>query len=577
MELVQPHGGELKNILSLSQSANRSWQDYTHDQTLYWQLTPRQLCDLELLVTGGFSPLEGFLSLKDYNEVIAHHRLVDGTLWPMPITLDVTSQFSEKLQINNNLRLLDSEGATLAVMQIESIWRPDKKVEALSIFGSDNCEHPGVNYLFNYAGDVYVGGKLVWGALPKHYDFNHLRQTPAKLREIFSQRSWSKIVAFQTRNPMHRAHQELTYRAAKNHEANLLIHPVVGMTKPGDIDYFTRVKCYELLLKHYPGQSTHLSLLPLAMRMAGPLEAMWHAIIRKNYGCSHFIIGRDHAGPGVNSDNQSFYPPYAAQELVNKHASELGITVVPFHEMVYAENKRQYFPANEVSSEDKVLTISGTEFRRRLQNDTPIPEWFSYPEVIETIRKTYPPKKEQGFTVFFTGLSGAGKSTLAKALLAKLMEITNRSITLLDGDEVRQMLSSELNFSREHRNLNILRIGYVAYEVTKHKGIALCAPIAPYADVRQKVREKIDSVGKFIEVYVSTPLEVCEQRDYKGLYEKARKGIIKDFTGISSPYEPPVNPELEINTKEKTIEECIQKIIGKLSDLGYFESTETYA
>lgn len=572
MTLIMPHGGKLKDLAYKTSQVAESWYDYGDTQTPSWYLTSRQLCDLELLLSGGFSPLDGFLTSRDYNHVVANYRLADGTLWPMPITLDVSTEFSEKLRLNQKLYLLDSEGVTLAVMQVEDIWRPDKQQEAVSVFGTDDQSHPGVNYLFEIAGSIYVGGKLIWGTLPKHYDFQHLRMTPAQLREMFGRLNWHKIVAFQTRNPMHRAHQELTYRAAKQYEANLLIHPVVGMTKSGDIDYFTRVKCYELLLQNYPSQSTQLSLLPLAMRMAGPVEALWHAIIRKNYGCSHFIVGRDHAGPGVNKEGKNFYSPYAAQELVKKYEAELDILMVPFQEMVYVENKQQYLPDNELNPEDKVLNISGTEFRRRLQLDIAIPEWFSYPEVIKTIRKTYPAKSQQGFTLFFTGLPSAGKSTLAKATLTKLMEITQRSITLLDGDEVRKMLSSELGFSPEHRNLNILRIGYVASEVTKHRGIALCAPIAPYADARQKVRERISKVGGFIEIYVSTPLTVCEQRDRKGFYKKAREGLLKDFTGISSPYEIPLQPELEIDTSNATIEECVQQIISKLENLGYLVS-----
>jgi sulfate adenylyltransferase len=370
---------------------------------------------------------------------------------------------------------------------------------------------------------------------------------------------------------MHRAHQELTFRAAQLAEANLLLHPVVGMTKPGDVDHYSRVRCYEQLLNHYPEQTTTLSLLSLAMRMAGPREALWHAIIRKNHGCSHFIVGRDHAGPGDNSQGQPFYGPYDAQELVAAHQEELGIQMVPFQEMVYVRERAEYVAINEVHTGETVLNISGTEFRRRLQEGLEVPEWFSYPAVITELRKTYPPRHKQGFTVFFTGLSGAGKSTIANALQVKLLELGGRSVTLLDGDIVRKHLSSELGFSREHRNINILRIGFVASEISKNGGIAICAPIAPYAVARQEVREMISAVGGFLEVYVATTLEVCEQRDRKGLYARARAGLIKEFTGISDPYEVPENPELALDTGECTPDEAAQRIILKLESLGYIK------
>jgi len=404
---------------------------------------------------------------------------------------------------------------------------------------------------------------------PIHYDFRHLRDTPAELRTRFSKLGWRKVVAFQTRNPMHRAHQELTFRAARQVEANLLIQPVVGMTKPGDVDHYTRVRCYEHLLGHYPEQTTALSLLPLAMRMAGPREALWHALIRKNYGCTHFIVGRDHAGPGQDSKGNDFYGPYDAQELLKAHQSEIGIEMVPFQMVVYVEDRAQYVPVDETREGDTVLNISGTEFRRRLQEGLEIPHWFSYPEVIQELRKTHPPRHRQGFTIFFTGLSGAGKSTIANALMVKLMELGGRRVTLLDGDIVRKNLSSELGFSREHRDLNILRIGFVASEITKNGGIAICAPIAPYAATRRQVRDTIEEVGGFVEIHVATPIDICEQRDRKGLYAKARAGIIKEFTGISDPYEAPEAAEMVIDTRAMTPDEAAHRIIVKLESLGY--------
>jgi sulfate adenylyltransferase len=376
-------------------------------------------------------------------------------------------------------------------------------------------------------------------------------------------------VAFQTRNPLHRAHQELTARAAREHDASLLIHPVVGLTMPGDIDHYTRVRCYEAVLGEYPQDSTALSLLNLAMRMAGPREALWHAIIRKNFGCTHFIVGRDHAAPGRDSAGKPFYGAYDAQELLKEHERELGIAMVPFREMVYVEELARYLPVDEVRADQKCLNISGTELRRRLQEGLEIPDWFSCADVVAQLRKAYPPRHKQGFTVFFTGFSGSGKSTIANALLVKLTEIGTRRITLLDGDLVRRNLSSELGFSREHRDLNIRRIGYVAFEVTKHGGAAVCAPIAPYAAARHDVRRLIEPVGGFVEVFVDTPLAVCEQRDRKGLYAKARAGLIREFTGISDPYEAPQNPELRIDTLEHSPDQAACRILDRLETMGF--------
>jgi sulfate adenylyltransferase len=380
---------------------------------------------------------------------------------------------------------------------------------------------------------------------------------------------WRRVVAFQTRNPMHRAHVELTFRAAKTVEANLLIHPSVGMTKPGDVDYFTRVRCYQLLLAKYPPGTVKLSLLPLAMRMGGPREAIWHALIRKNHGVTHFIVGRDHAGPGNDSDGKPFYGPYEAQELFSKHEKEIGVTMVPFSMMVYLENQDSYVPDNEVPTGARVLNISGTDLRSRLNEGRDIPAWFTYPEVVRELRRSFPPRHKQGFTVFFTGLSGSGKSTIANILLSKFLEMGGRPVTILDGDLVRKNLSSELGFSKEHRDINIRRIGYVASEITKNGGIAICAPIAPYDSVRSQVRQMIEPYGGFILVHIATPIETCEQRDRKGLYAKARAGIVKEFTGVSDPYEAPTNAEVVINTAELSAEEAAQEIILHLEQQGF--------
>jgi len=567
--LIRPHGGALKELYVAADKIDEEKEKAC--EYLSWDLTHRQICDIELLLNGAFSPLPGFLGKADYERVLDDMRLTDGTLWPMPITLDVTEAFAEQVAEGSAIALRDPEGVLIAVLTISDIWRPDKTREAMQVFGTDDSKHAGVNYLLHKAYPVYLGGTLSGIEAPIHYDFKHLRDTPQELRDKFRKWGWTRVVAFQTRNPMHRAHQELTVRAARLAEANLLIHPVVGMTKPGDIDHFSRVRCYEHMLKHYPEQTTSLSLLHLAMRMGGPREALWHALIRKNYGCTHFIVGRDHAGPGNNSQGEPFYEPYAAQDLVARHQAEIGIDMVPFQEMVYVQERAEYIPVDQVQENDTVLNISGTEFRRRLQEGLEIPQWFSFPAVITELRKTHPPRHQQGFTVFFTGLSGAGKSTIANALMVKLMEMGGRSVTLLDGDIVRKHLSSELGFSREHRNINILRIGFVASEITKNGGIAICAPIAPYAVTRQEVREMVIPGGGFIEVYVATSLEICEQRDRKGLYAKARAGLIKEFTGISDPYEAPEDPEMTIDTTECPPDEAAHRVILKLESLGFIK------
>ncbi len=563
----EPHGGELKNLYLSEAEAEQEKQrgrDYKS-----WDLTDRQVCDIELLLNGAFSPLEGFLTEAEYDSVVTDMRMPNGILWPMPITLDVSEAFAGSLDTGETIALRDKEGVLIATLAVSDTWTPDKAREAKLVFGSEDVKHPGVNYLMNIAGPVYLGGKLKGVETPIHYDFKGLRDTPIEMRDRFKKLGWRKVVAFQTRNPMHRAHQELTFRAAKEIEANLLIQPVVGMTKPGDIDHYTRVRCYEHILEEYPEQTTSLSLLNLAMRMGGPREALWHALIRKNYGCTHFIVGRDHAGPGNDSNDQPFYGPYDAQDLMKEYADDLGITMVPFQLMVFVEERAEYMPIDQTTDEQTVLNISGTEFRRRLQQGLEIPAWFSYPKVVEELRKSYPPRHKQGVTIFFTGLSGSGKSTIANALLVKLLETGDRPVTLLDGDHVRKNLSSELGFSKEHRDLNIQRIGYVASEVCKNGGIAICAPIAPYAATRRIVREMNEAFGGFVEVHVATSVEVCEQRDRKGLYAKARAGIIKEFTGISDPYEAPENPEVYIDTVDLSPDLAAHRIIVKLESMGF--------
>ena len=566
--IIAPHGGKL---IQLQVPDERAAELKSHSKEWpSWDLTARQLCDLELLMSGGFSPLSGFMNRADYEGVCHNLRLANGTLWPMPITLDVAEEFAKKLTAGSStVALRDPEGVMLAVLHVEDIWQPDRKAEAQAVFNSTSSAHPGSDYAINKANPWYIGGKVEGLQAPSHYDFRNLRLAPAELRAEFARLGWTSIVAFQTRNPMHRAHVELTMRAAKQVEANLLIHPSVGMTKPGDVDYFVRTRCYQLLLPKYPHGTVTLSMLPLAMRMGGPREAIWHGLIRKNHGCTHFIVGRDHAGPGKDKDGKPFYGPYDAQELFKKHEAEMGVKMVPFQMMVYLQNEDRYVPADEVPQGAKVLDISGTELRARLNEGRDIPSWFTYPEVVKELRRSYPPRDKQGVTIFFTGLSGSGKSTIANALVNKFLETGGRPVTLLDGDLVRKHLSSELGFSKEHRDINIRRIGYVASEITKNGGIAICAPIAPYEATRQAVRQMIEPFGGFILVHVATSIEVCEQRDRKGLYAKARAGIVKEFTGISDPYEVPGKAEVVIDTGKLSPEEAAQQILLHLEREGF--------
>ncbi len=535
-------------------------------------LTERQLCDLELLLNKGFAPLEGFMGSNDYNGVVSEMRLADGTVWPMPIILDINAKTKQGLENAGDTQLIlrDQEGTILATMEISEVWSPDKNLEAQNVYGTTSRDHPGVNYLLSKTGDYYVAGPLTKVADPKHYDFIKIRRTPDEIKAYFNDMGYDKVVAFQTRNPMHRAHVELTMRAANQVGAHLLLHPAVGLTKPGDVDYFTRVKCYQSLLPYYPEGSVTLSLLPIAMRMAGPREALWHAIIRKNYGCTHFIVGRDHAGPGKDSKGVDFYDPYAAQELVNTYSGEVGIEMVPFKEMVYVKEDDNYQPIDEVDPSKTVLNISGTQLRKILREGSDIPSWFTYPEVMTELKKVFPARNQQGFTLFFTGLSGAGKSTIANSLAVKLMEMQDRPITLLDGDIIRTNLSSELGFSKEHRALNVRRVGFVANEITKNHGAAICVLIAPYEKDRLSNRDLISANGNYIEVYISTSLEECESRDPKGLYSLVRQGKLKEFTGIDDPFEQPVNPEIEIDTALYSVSDAVDIILNYLILGGYF-------
>ncbi len=563
--MIEPHG---KTLVSFHLSADElSEYSELSNKTASLTLSLKQQCDLEMIANGAFSPLSTFNNQKDYEEILLNNKLSNGLVWPIPIVLDVPDQFLKSLDKNEYISLRNAEGFLLAILKVNEFWAPDKKEEANSVFKSNDPNHPGVDYLFNHTNNNYISGELVPIQSNKYFDFTHLRKSPQEVRDFFRLNNWKDVIAFQTRNPMHRAHFELTKLAMDEHNSKLLIHPVIGISKPGDIDHFTRVKCYQHIIKYYPENSVELSLINLAMRMAGPKEAVWHAIIRKNYGCNRIIIGRDHAGPGVNAEGKPYYQPYDAQELIAQYQEELEIKMVPFKEMVFAKNKKTFLPLDKIEQDDPIEKLSGTQFKEFLQQRTEIPNWYSFPEVIHELRKRFPKLHNQGLTVFFTGLSGAGKSTLANAIMYKLMETEDRPITLLDGDIVRQHLSSELGFSKEDRDIHVKRIGYVASEITKHGGVAICAPIAPYSNTRKVVRNMIDEVGSFVEIHVATPLSVCEERDVKGLYKQARAGKILDFTGVSDPYEEPENPEITVDTSDITVEESSALILDKLRSL----------
>ena len=532
-------------------------------------LNERQLCDLELLATGAFSPLKGFMQRLDYESVLDRMRLQDGALWPLPICLDVSATQAQSMEVGQSVALRDPEGFLLAVLHIEDIWPADRQRECTQIFDCEDLAHPGVAYLMNTAGGWYVGGQIEVVNLPLHFDFRQMRMTPREIRRIYRKLGWNRIVGFQTENPIHRPTFEMTLRAMEQAKANLLLLPVVGISKPGDFDHYTRVRCYRAVEKHYPPDAYLINLLPLSLRMAGGRDALLHTIVAKNYGCTHFIVGRDHAGPGNSADGVPFYGKNAARELVSAHADELGIAVVTFEELVYLPLEDEFIPADQVPEGTQSVALSGSDIRRRIRRGRRIPEWATFPEVLAEIEKAYPPPRRQGVTLFLTGLSGAGKSTIASILYAKFLELGDRPVTLLDGDIVRHNLSSELSFSKEHRDINVRRIGFVASEITKNRGIAICAPIAPYAVTRREIRAAIEPHGGFIEVHVATPIEVCEQRDRKGMYAKARAGLIKGFTGVDDPYEVPEQPELAIDTTNLTPIEAVQEILLYLGQRGY--------
>jgi sulfate adenylyltransferase len=561
------HGGHLINLLVSEQRACLLKDVAFNLPDIV--LNERQMCDLELLATGGFSPLKGFMIRPDFESVLDRMRLQNGALWPIPICLDVTKARALRLEAGQSVALRDPEGFLLAVMHIEDIWPADRTKKALYLYETQDLSHPGVAYLFNKSGDYYVGGTLEVLSLPLHFDFKQLRTYPRELRRIYAKLGWHRVVGFQTPNPLHRFQFEMTTKAMRQTRANLLLMPVVGMTRPGDFDHYTRVRCFQEVARHYPPDSHVMTLLPLAMRLSGPRDAVLDAIIAKNYGCTHFIVGHDHASPGTDKNGNRFYESDRARQLATQFSDEIGVEIVSFEEIVYLPFEDEYRSIEKVPQGTQTISMTGSDIRKRIRDGRRIPEWATFIEVINELQKAYPPPRRQGFTVFLTGLSGAGKSTIAKVLYSRFMEIGDRPVTLLDGDIVRRNLSSELNFSKEHRDINVLRIGFVASEITKNRGIAICAPIAPYEYTRREVRSVIEEYGGFIEVHISTPIEECERRDRKGMYAKARAGLIKGFTGVDDPYEDPENPELRIDTTDLSPVEAAQEILLFLGKKGY--------
>lgn len=562
-----PHGGILKDLIARDEhisselaSEAQSLKDII--------LTERQLCDLELLTNGGFSPLEGFMNEKDYKSVVDTLRLADGVLFPIPITLDASREDIINLEIKPGSRLAlrdPRDDEALAILTVEDIYQPDLVKEAIQVFGADDPAHPSVAYLRNRVKDFYIGGKVQAIKAPTHFDYVALRYTPAELRSHFKKLAWRKVVAFQTRNPMHRAHRELTVRAARQRQANVLIHPVVGLTKPGDVDHYTRVRVYQAIMPKYPNGMAHLALLPLAMRMAGPREAVWHAIIRKNYGATHFIVGRDHAGPGKNSEGKDFYGPYDAQVLVTKYHEELAIEMVPFQMMTYLPSSDEYQPIDEVPKGVQTLDISGTELRRRLRSGAAIPDWFSYDTVVQTLRESYPPRNKQGFVLFLTGLYNSGADRIAKALQVTFNQQGGRSVSLLLGETVRSELSSELGFSQEDRHKNLQRLAFVAAELARSGAAVISSSIAPYERSRAAARDHIvhtaGSGGNVFTIHVATPLEHCEATDRKGRYAAAHRGEIKGFTGVDDVYEVPERADLTVDVTKQSVPEIVHSIV----------------
>jgi sulfate adenylyltransferase len=564
--LIAPYGGKMVNLFATEDEYTELIERSRRLPSV--KISSRAKCDLELLATGAFSPLDRFMSKADYERVLSEMRLENGVLFPIPVTLPIDE--GALTGGVDEIVLSDSHNNTIAIMQVEEVYPWDLQLEARMVLGTTDPRHPLISEMAHW-GKVYISGAIKVLSIPDNFDFQEIRLTPRQVRNRLAQMGNEKVVAFQTRNPMHRIHEELTKRAAEAVSGSLLIHPVVGMTKPGDVDHYTRVRSYRALVDNYYDRSrTLLSLLPLAMRMAGPKEALWHAIIRRNYGATHFIIGRDHAGPGIDSHGKPFYGPYDAQILLEQYSDELGVQPVEFKELVYLSDEERYEEQDRVPDGAKVLKISGTQVRDDfLSKGVSLPEWFTRKETAEILQQMYPPRHKQGFCIWFTGLSGSGKSTTAEVLTTLILE-HGRQITVLDGDVVRTHLSKGLGFSKEDRDTNILRIGFVAGEITRHGGCVICAAISPYRSARNEVRKMVGS-DHFIEVFVDTPIGVCEKRDKKGLYDKAKRGLITGFTGVDDPYEAPVDPEVTLDTVNRTVEENARSIIAFLEEKGFLQ------
>jgi len=564
VDLNPPYGGQLFDLVVKGAEREDLTRRAGEGPTL--QLSPRSLCDLELLATGGFSPLDGFMGKADYDSVLNNMRLANGLIWSIPITLPVAQL--EGIAEGREIALRNANNNLIAWMRVDQIFEADPHEEAAKGLGCADEEHPTYREMLSW-GKFRLSGPLKVLEMPQHFDFPELRRTPAQVRALLSNMGNPDVVAFQTRNPMHRAHEELSKRAARESGANLLLNPVVGMTKPGDVDHYTRVRIYKALVEnYYDTNTTLLSLLPLAMRMAGPREAIWHAIIRRNFGANHFIVGRDHAGPGKNSKGKAFYNPAAARELLTKHSDEIGVKCLPYEEMVYLADEDRYEQVTDVPPNRKVFSISGTQVRDQyLAKGRLLPPWFTRKETAEILNSAYPARHKQGFCIWFTGLPSAGKSTIADILTVMLME-HGRQVSVLDGDVVRTHLSKGLGFSREDRDTNIVRIGYVAAEIVRHHGAVICAAVSPYRETRDRVRAMMRN-DAFIETFVDTPVEICEQRDVKGFYGKARAGIIKGFTGVDDPYEAPLHPEITLFTGKETPQENAERIMEYLIGEGF--------
>jgi sulfate adenylyltransferase len=562
--LISPYGGALVDLL-VPAEARDDLKAYA-SQLPSVQLSERAVCDLELLATGAFSPLARFMGQADHARVLAEMRLSSGHIFPIPVTLPVEP--GPALHLDQDVALRNTKNELLAVMTLTEIYAWECAEVAQHVFGTHDPRHPLVAELHRW-GRLNISGPLRVLQLPQHHDFQDRRLTPAQTRTRLTSFGHQNVVAFQTRNPLHRVHEELTKRAAKDVDGVLLLHPVVGLTKPGDVDHYTRVRTYTLLAqKYYDPERILLALLPLAMRLAGPREALWHAVIRRNYGANYLIVGRDHASPGVDSTGKPFYGPYDAQELVEGYHDELGVGVVPFRELVYLPDEQRYEEVSNLPAQARTASISGTQVREDyLSHGKPLPAWFTRPEVAEILAETYPPRHRQGVCVWFTGLSGAGKSTTAEVLTVLMLE-HGRQVTVLDGDVVRTHLSQGLGFSKEDRDTNIHRIGFVAAEIVRHGGVVVCAAVSPYRATRDDVRTMVE-LGHFVEVFVDTPLEVCEARDTKGMYAKARRGEITAFTGIDDPYEPPLQAELTLDTVQYTPEENARHILDYLIQHGF--------